>query len=157
MLSDFQDSVIQYNIVPQVTAITIKTNLTEAKYQFAKGIAQFSMYLDHKLRCNCRLETTDTAKTTCINNYSDFDVKSSTTACAVCKGAVQYLKALRTVDSTMRCSDSMKDICSPFNDGLHSVGLACRLSTKSLCGITLMEQMVDSQSISEFCSGHSYC
>ena len=148
---------MQYNIAPvQYFNTSTTTNITVSEVAFALGLAKLSMYLDHKIRCNCRLNTTANM-TQCIGDYSTYDIMQIDVICYTCLGAVEYFKALRLLDNTKTCLTAMDSVCSPFLGGLHSVGLACRLFSAKLCSIPMIESIVDIQSETDVCIGQLFC
>ncbi|KAG2389403.1 hypothetical protein C9374_013963 [Naegleria lovaniensis] len=166
IISDLQDSILQYNIAPTLTFTTVEStqNLTSSsvventRLQFARGVAKLSMFLEHKMRCNCRMHKTIFEQKQCIDNYSHYDIFLTKVKCETCLGAASYLKALRSLDENKTCVAAMNSVCYPFRDNLSSVGVACRQFSSKFCGIPMIESIVDvSSTPTDVCVGQSFC
>ena len=132
-------------------------NATDIRHNFAKGLAQLTMYLDHSLRCNCRFEATIEKQMECVGNYTVFDFKPTNKGCNMCLGAIETYKQAKEIDPSTTCEQAMDTLCKPYKNSLNSVGVACRLSTRSLCNTFMLDTLIGVQTTSEFCYGQQFC
>lgn len=126
--------------------------------EFARGLAKLSMYLEHKMRCNCRLNKTLSEQKQCVDSYSNYDITLTKVKCDTCLGAVSYFKALRAMDQNKTCQAAMNLLCFPFLNSLSSVGVACRQFSSKFCAIPMIESVVDvSSSSMDVCTCQLFC
>ena len=164
-------TIIEYEIASSLEEIAVDSptlqNVTVPREALARQLAKYYRVLDKK-RCKCA-EFPPGTRRECIDDYATTNLKMDPATqlirCETCITAVEYIKALRHNHSLqsstlLGCEEALrKDMCDPFYDQRHSMGVACRSVIASLCilDVSSLNNLASVQTTKDFCTMTEYC